>query len=248
MWDLSGRWLGLVVVTTGVIAVLLAGTASNADESGWRERYGKLLKIGGLLAVLVGTLQLAGLIFKAPPSLGPTPTHLLPPGMTMHRENAGSAGPDGWYLGESTQGRFSVETPAPFDDYTLETEAGPGNKVVVYGIGATVDDSLSFTVKEEIPAPGVSQRTLAEVEENERPFLRGPARRFNLDGFEGIEFETRNSPNGRYTRYLRLQNSSITMTLEFPQDKSNDASLIARRFLDSLKLQNAQKQSAGAKK
>lgn len=248
MWDLSARWLGLLVVATGIVSVLLAGAARNSDEGGWRERYAKLLKIGGLLAVLVGTLQLSGLVVKPPVSLGPTPTHVLQPGLTIHRENAGSAGPDGWYLGESTQGRFSVETPAPFDDYTFETEAGPGNKLIVYGIGTTVDNSLSFTVKEEVPAPGGLQRTLAEVEEEEKPFLRGPARKFNLDGFEGIEFETQNAPNGKYTRYLRLQNSSITMTLEFPQDKSADAALIARRFLDSLKLQNAQKQSASTKK
>lgn len=246
MLDFSGRWLGLMVVFMGISAILLAGVRrknESGDAESWRDKYGKLLKTTGALVALLGTLQLCGLIFRPPTSLGPVPPpgSLYPPGMVVHQHNAGTPDSEGWCKGESTEGNFSVEVPGVYDDYTLVTDTTPGNKVTIYGVGATVDNLGSFTVQEEKRPANLPYLTLEQFEEQEKPFLNGKPKKFMVDGFEGIELEIANAPNGKYMRYLRLRNSTITMTLEFPPEKSTQAAELARRFLDSLKLQKSAK-------
>ena len=245
MLDFSGRWLGLIVVCTGICILLLAGVPrenGSSSSENWRDRFGKALKATGLIAVLLGTLQLSGLIFKSSGSSSTLPLgHSFPPGMIVHRHNAGTLGADGWCEGDSTRGNFSVEVPGTYDDYTLETGEETGNKVTIYGVGATIDNSLSFTVHQEVRPANLPYPSPEELEEQEKPLLQGKPRKFMLDGIQGVELQTANAGHGKYTRYLRLRNSSITMTLEFPPEKSIQAAELAERFLNSLKLQNASK-------
>src|SRR5690349_16387402 len=43
----------------------------------------------------------------------------LPPGMTMHRLQAGEPDASGWLTAASTEGGFSVRLPLKFNDFTL---------------------------------------------------------------------------------------------------------------------------------
>lgn len=48
----------------------------------------------------------------------------LPPGMTMHRQQAGALDSSGWALAESTRGKFSVKLPCAFNDFTIDDTSG----------------------------------------------------------------------------------------------------------------------------
>jgi hypothetical protein len=42
-----------------------------------------------------------------------------PPGLVMHRTQAGEQGADGWFLAQSTKGQFTLKLPVKFNDFSM---------------------------------------------------------------------------------------------------------------------------------
>ncbi|MDB6007383.1 MAG: hypothetical protein JWR15_4370 [Prosthecobacter sp.] len=70
------------------------------------------------------------------------------PQMEMHRVQATTKDPSGWYLAASTQGSFSALIPLPFNDFTV-TENDPKNgSVKTHTVGAKSTEGIKFSVTE----------------------------------------------------------------------------------------------------
>src|SRR5215471_391032 len=93
------------------------------------------LLFGALLCVVAVTAAFGQAL---PPGI------TLPPGMTMHRFQAGEPDATGWMLATSTRGAFSVRLPMKFNDFTVD-ESDPNAAVLrSFVVGATSQERIKF--------------------------------------------------------------------------------------------------------
>lgn len=68
------------------------------------------------------------------------------PALVMHRQLAGEAGADGWYLARSTKGGFSVRLPAQFNDFSIPaSRQDNGHMAELDVVGTKIQDIGKFT-------------------------------------------------------------------------------------------------------
>ena len=68
------------------------------------------------------------------------------PSLVMHRQLAGEAGEDGWYLARSTRGGFSVSLPAQFNDFSIPaSRQDNGHLAELDVVGTKIQDVGKFT-------------------------------------------------------------------------------------------------------
>lgn len=65
--------------------------------------------------------------------------------MTMHRLQALAPLGNGWHLGSSTEGAFTVELPMPFNDFRMRADADDKVEVRTHVVGAKSAGLLAFS-------------------------------------------------------------------------------------------------------
>ena len=74
-----------------------------------------------------------------------SPVQGLPPGMTMHRIQAGSLDASGWAVAESTHGAFAVKIPCTFNDFSMDQSAANTPVIKSYTLGCLRPDKRKFS-------------------------------------------------------------------------------------------------------
>jgi hypothetical protein len=69
----------------------------------------------------------------------------LPPGMTMHRLQAGVLDQSGWALADSTEGAFSVTLPCTFNDFTMDQSTLNTPVTMTFTVGCRRPDQRRFS-------------------------------------------------------------------------------------------------------
>ena len=91
-----------------------------------------------------------------------------PPSRVMHRIEAGDRGPDGWFLAQSTKGKFSLKLPVKFNDFSVGpmtlTTGGVAEAHILGGVDQETGAKFSMTCMhyiEGVPtlAPAVTRGT-----------------------------------------------------------------------------------------
>jgi hypothetical protein len=70
----------------------------------------------------------------------------LPPGMLMHRQQAGLPDESGWVLAASTLGAYSVRMPCAFNDFTVDDLTGEENVSRSHVVGCKRPDGEKYSV------------------------------------------------------------------------------------------------------
>lgn len=164
-----------------------------------------------------------------------------PPGLKVHRSQAGEPGRDGWYLAESTEGHFRVKTPIPFNDYTVEGTGKDGRKFGVHCIGCESVEKVKFAVtelgdlpREKKPADMVREmtnglrkggKTLSE----ERVFERGNQ--------TISQFRIATARSSAAMRYVVAEGRLFMQIVEFPPSSGKVAEPLLPQFFDSLEVE-----------
>jgi hypothetical protein len=91
-------------------------------------------KVSASIAATMMTIAMAAACVASQPSL------------VMHRQLAGEAGADGWYLARSTKGGFSVRLPAQFNDFSIPAaRQDNGHLAELDVVGTKIEDTGKFS-------------------------------------------------------------------------------------------------------
>lgn len=180
------------------------------------------LRLFGLLLVLCGPV--ATLI-----AADATP-------MTMHRRQAGELDGNGWTLAVSTEGKFSVQMPMPFNDFTVTANKSTDavSRIDVIGSQSEEGIKISATRARFRTAGGGSQ----QFEKIRRigMWQAGATKpvSFDFNGYPAVAQQVGNDSSQAYSRTLLVGDDVVTLIIEFPVAHRLVVDKLSRSFFDSL--------------
>jgi|KBSMisStaDraftv2_1062788.scaffolds.fasta_scaffold04687_10 hypothetical protein len=159
--------------------------------------------------------------------------------MTMHRQGAGEPGKSGgWILAASTEGRFSVQLPIKFNDFTVyEVPEAPA--VRTYTVGARSSEQISFVATRIVYRQGATaaKRFFARFEEGRgqaaAPLSATPVQ---FGALRAVDLLFRGPTAVNYQRVVLLDSDLIMLSVEAPAQHDAAAKELAARFFDSLQV------------
>jgi hypothetical protein len=169
------------------------------------------------------------------------------PQMEMHRVQATTRDPSGWYLAASTHGSFSVLIPIPFNDFTVTDDDPTAGRIKTHTVGAKSAEGIKFSATETPIIVGKSPSDLAalpqQLEKSGQTVSEIDTSPFA--GYPSVSFAQLGATSGVYTRYVKTPKSLIVVILEYPLDQAKVADELKSTFLASLNLTNTE-QGRGA--
>ena len=167
--------------------------------------------------------------------------------MEMHRVQATTKDPSGWYLAASTHGTFSVLIPIPFNDFTVTDDDPKAGKIKSYTVGAKSAEGIKFSATETPIIEGRSPTNLATLPQQ----FRKPGQAVSdidtslFAGYPSVSFSVKGPSRGAYMRYFKTPKSLIVVILEYPKDQAKTAEGFRSVYLSSLRI-NKTKQDGPA--
>jgi hypothetical protein len=160
------------------------------------------------------------------------------PHMEMHRVQATTKDPSGWYLAASTHGSFAVLIPIPFNDFTVTDDDPKAGSVKTYTVGAKSMEGMKFSATE---IPIITGRTPTNLVAFPQQFRKSGQTVSDIDnssfaGYPAVSFSVKGPSSGAYMRYVKTPKSLITVILEYPTDQAEAAEGFRSAFLSSLKI------------
>ena len=160
------------------------------------------------------------------------------PQMEMHRVQATTKDPSGWYLAASTHGSFSVLIPIPFNDFTVTDDDPKVGKIKTHTVGAKSAEGIKFSATETPIIEGRSPTNLAALP---RQFRKPGQTVSDIDtslfaGYPSVSFSVKGPSSGAYMRHVKTPKSLILVILEYPTDQAKGAEGLRSVFLSSLKI------------
>ncbi len=153
-----------------------------------------------------------------------------------HRTLAGTASADGWYPATSTDGRFSVALPAPFNDVTIPLSEMPTGQPV-FLLGATSSEAIKCVAIASVPE-GVNASPLDTVLARiatERRIVS--SKELEWRGSRAIEAHIADSSGGGgFVRLVRTKRHLYSLMVDYPAKLEQRAREMATVFFDSLEV------------
>ena len=168
------------------------------------------------------------------------------PQMEMHRVQATTKDPSGWYLGASTHGSFSVLIPIPFNDFTVTDDDPKVGKIKTHTVGAKSAEGIKFSATETPIIEGRSPTNLATLPQQ----FRKPGQTVSdidtslFAGYPSVSFSVKGPSSGAYMRHVKTPKSLIVVILEYPTDQAKGAEGLRSVFLSSLKINKTEPDGA----
>jgi hypothetical protein len=166
-----------------------------------------------------------------------TASQTLPPGMTMHRLQAGEPDASGWMVAASTGGRFSVRIPLKFNDFTVG-ESDPKVPVLrTFVVGSKSREGIKFTATRIIYRKGAdAAREFFTRFEKGQGLAAPPARVTprHVGGRRAVDLVLTNESDISYQRVVMLESDLLVMIVESPRPHDATAQQFVRPFFDSL--------------
>jgi len=161
----------------------------------------------------------------------------LPPGMTMHRLQAGEPDASGWLTAASTEGGFSVRLPLKFNDVTLLESDPKAPTLRTFTVGAKSQQGIKFSATRIVYRKGADSakyffsrfekgQDLGSTPENVTPHSIGGRRTVNLT--------LKKASAVSYQRAVLLDSDLLLTIVESPRSYDATAHQLAVSFFDSL--------------
>ena len=158
---------------------------------------------------------------------------LAEPGIQMHRVQVNEKDSNGWYPARSTNGRFSVLLPLPFNDFSVP---GDGSSEVLRSevVGGKSTEGIKFFAtriyygRDELAEKYFSNFKSGKV------FPGSQTRAMRFKNHDAVDIEVSNSTSGSRQRAVLLKGSMILLIVEWPREYEFVDKDIVGTFLDSL--------------
>jgi hypothetical protein len=162
----------------------------------------------------------------------------IAPRVTVQRENAGTLNADGWIVAESTEGKFAVDLPSPFKDFSVsDPESSPVLKT--YFVGSTTSDNVRFfAMRVKYRTSSYASLVVARLETGEGV----PGKVVSLEKLQHLGYRAVSIMMWKPDVFLAQQThlvgeDTVTLMIEGPIGKIDLAKPIADHFFNSLRIQ-----------
>lgn len=166
---------------------------------------------------------------------GTTLSQGLPPGMTMHRLQAGDPDESGWVLAESTHGAFSARLPCAFNDFTVEDLTKIENVSQSDIIGCQRPDGEKYLVA-RFQYRGGAKMAKSFFEKNKQASVFPGAKKaaFAFKNMLALDVSISEPTRCGTLRFLLVGATSILMVAEAPAAQCEHLNSRVSTFMSSL--------------
>lgn len=161
----------------------------------------------------------------------------LPPGMKLHRVQAGEPDASGWMVATSTEGGFSVRLPLKFNDFTV-AESDPKAPVLrTFTVGAKSQEGIKFSATRIVYRKGAEaaksffSRFAKGQDLGSTPERVTPRR---IGERHAVDLVLRGPSHVSYQRIVMLEADLLLMIVESPLSHEATARHFVTPFFDSL--------------
>lgn len=168
-----------------------------------------------------------------------SPAQGLPPGMTMHRIQAGSLDASGWAVAESTHGAFAVKMPCTFNDFSMDQSVAHTPVIKSYTLGCVRPDERKFS------ATRIQYRNGAK---DARSFFENIARgegrsgahiaRSTYMGMPVVDIIIDNTAQCGFLRYVLADDDTLLLATEAPRGSCQGLDAQSSEFFTSLSVRD----------
>ncbi len=158
------------------------------------------------------------------------------PTVVVHRDDAGELDADGWTRAKSTNGKYSVDLPMKFKDFTSTYDDPKSPITEAFGLSARMMQPIRFTTS-RLHFRGGKEMARKQFEQikaaaGKRPYKTIKAMR--MDQFEALEAELEVKKGRAIQRTVLLDEDLFTMIMEFAKAEEAAAMRLAPRFFKSV--------------
>ncbi len=156
--------------------------------------------------------------------------------ITQHRTGAGTFTAGAWALAESTEGRFSVLMPGPFDDYTQKSNTSDSLRGF-YLRSRLPDGTLISALRAEYGDAATSTRNCQRMRDA-NPFGTSlkSRRSFRVGAQDAVELTVNDGRTWMAMRVICLETEGMVLQIATPIGNVPQAESIAPKFFESLKI------------
>lgn len=159
----------------------------------------------------------------------------VPPGMEMHRTQAGALDAEGWAVAESSKGNFSVQLPCKFNDFSVTESSGAVEKAHV--LGCLQADGRKFSATSvEYRGEGSVAKQYFDAAARDGVLPDASAKALIFAGSPALEAAAVKNERCGFARMVRSGNRNLMLVVEAPVKACGDLQSVAIKFFESLKV------------
>src|SRR5262249_40343159 len=141
-----------------------------------------------------------------------------PAGKVMHRSGAGQLDSNGWTDAKSTEGRFSVRLPVPFDDFTVKNSHEGPQAGQFFAVDTVTSEGVRLSVtRASYDNPDAAAHYFRNWKTG--GVLRGKQedhRVTKYQGFDAVEISASDDSSIIYARTILVAQNLLLQTIESP--------------------------------
>ncbi len=159
-----------------------------------------------------------------------------PAGKVMHQSGAGQLDATGWTDAKSTEGKFSVRLPGPFDDFTVKNSDETPQAGQFFAIGTVTPEGVRLSVtRASYDNPDAAAHYFRNWQTG--GVLRGKQedhRATKYRGFAAVEISASDDSSIIYARTILVRQNLLLQTIESPLSQRTAAEQLKATFFQSL--------------
>jgi hypothetical protein len=185
-----------------------------------------------ILQIARHSLLLLGMLV----SIGWMDAQAAAPKVSVHREDAGELDADGWTKAKSTNGRYSVDLPTKFKDFTAVHEDPKSVIAESYGVSGRMMQLIRFTVSRAHYRGGkeAARKHFEQIKASAGKGLYKTIKLMRMNEHEAVEAELEVKKGRALQRTVLLDDDLFTMVLEYAKSEEAVAKRLAPRFFNSV--------------
>jgi hypothetical protein len=157
----------------------------------------------------------------------------LPPGMKMHRLQAGTLDQSGWVRAESTQGAFSVKLPCVFNDFLMDDDKAEVFRAHAVGCKRPDGEKYSVTRLEYRGGAAAAKKFFEEWRDESVPANVSKTKSV-FNGLPAVDVVRSEPSRCGALRFLLVGPDTILMVAEAPAEQCTHLLSQVPAFLSSL--------------
>jgi hypothetical protein len=160
----------------------------------------------------------------------------LPPGMTMHRVQAGEPDASGWMVAASTAGAFSVRLPLKFNDFTVAESDPKAPMLRTHVVGSRSQEGIKFSASRLVYRRGAesAQHFFSRFEKGHVGTKPESVTPLQVAGKRAVDVVLKSASTVAFQRVVLLDADLLLMVLEAPRSHEGTAREYVAPFFDSL--------------
>ena len=169
-------------------------------------------------------------------SIGWMDVQAAAPKVSVHREDAGELDADGWTKAKSTNGRYSVDLPTKFKDFTAVHEDPKSAIAESYGVSGRMMQLIRFTVSRAHYRGGkeTARKQFEQIKSSSGKGHYKTVKPMRMNEHEAVEAELEVKKGRALQRTVLLDDDLFTMIVEYAKSEGAAAKRLAPRFFNSV--------------